>query len=648
MSILRQLLLSITIAIGVILLGTVALSVSAARDYLSGQLQAQSSDTAVSLALSLSQPGNDDRIIQELLISALFDGGRFSLVQLADPQGDVVFVRQAESAAPSVPRWFRSLLPLSAKSATHTVTDGWRQIGTVTITADDSYAWETLWRSSLQMISLVIGAGILWALFAFALVRWIKQRLFLEVSEQLRAMGQGQLDSGPTQSRVPELSGVTHALNQTREQLRMTAEEHNTRIEQMEVELNRDPITGLANRKYFLNEFRRTLEAAAADAPQARSGKAAGHILAFRLRDLAAINRNMPRAFVDQWLLMLCSRLNQVLISRNLPGSVLGRLNGSDFALLLPHCETPTAMMLAERLRAELRTSRIPVGEGELCRWVQALTDYAPGAEAGDVLARLDNALMRAESAGNDHVSFTPDGGSAGSYRGEHAWQQTIQSALDGQRFTLANEALRDQNDQIVGHEATLMLQTGDQPDAISAAVFIPAAVRLNLAADCDLEALRLGLDWLRGNPGDLTIRLCLPSLRLPSFLKGLERLLVENPQITNRLILEIDAHGLIERPGDVKAFCHMAIAHDARVGLRRLAQQFSALTELHGLPVSYVKLSGGFVTGMAQSPGSQALANSVLEIAKACRIEVYAEDVPDDSTRQLLRAMGVTRMRGP
>ena len=74
MSILRRLLLSITLAILAILLGTLALSVTAARDYLAGQLQAQSTDAAVSLALSLSQPGNDEPIMQELLVSAMFGG----------------------------------------------------------------------------------------------------------------------------------------------------------------------------------------------------------------------------------------------------------------------------------------------------------------------------------------------------------------------------------------------------------------------------------------------------------------------------------------------------------------------------------------------------------------------------------------------
>ena len=166
MSILRQLLLSVTLAIGVILLGTLALSVNSAREYLSGQLKVQSTDAAVSLALSPSQPANNDPVVQELLVSALYDGGHFSLVRLSDPEGKVLIERRSTATAASVPAWFQALAPLNAELATHAVSDGWRQIGEVTLIANDAYAWEALWRSSLKMIALVVGAGILWAVFA--------------------------------------------------------------------------------------------------------------------------------------------------------------------------------------------------------------------------------------------------------------------------------------------------------------------------------------------------------------------------------------------------------------------------------------------------------------------------------------------------
>lgn len=647
MSILRQLLLSVTIAIGVILLGTLALSVNAAREYLSGQLQVQSTDASVSLALSLSQPANNDPVLQELLVSALFDGGHFSLVRLSDPEGKVLIERRSTATAASVPGWFRTLAPLASGTASHAVSDGWRQIGEVTLVANDAYAWEALWRSSLKMVALVVGAGVLWALFAFALVRWIKNRLLREISEHVRSIGQ----STPPQqveARVPELSGVVQALNQTRERVYASVEEQNAQIESLKLELNQDPVTGLPNRKYFVNEFRRALEAPA-PADSGRGGETGGHVLVLRQRDLADLNRHMPREFIDQWLRTVCERVQASLASLNAGSALLARLNGSDFALLLPRCAAPQAMMIAERVRTDLHASRIPVGEGHLCRWAQAMTDYGAGSQAGPVLSRLDFGLMRAESAGNDQVVILgATDTQSPSEAGEQAWKQAIQSALEENRYELATEALTSANGGLVRTEAMLMLRTAADQMPIPATLFIPPAVRLDLVADCDLQAVALGLQWLAANEGELAVRVALPSLRGQKFFRQLALLLTEKRPLAPRLFLEIDAHGLVECHEQIATLARVVSEFGAHIGVRRLAQQFGAVAQLHTLPLSYVKLGGGFVGGMSQSPGSQQLTASVLQTARALNIAVYAEDVPDAETQRILAGLGINVMRGP
>lgn len=647
MSILRQLLLSVTIAIGVILLGTLALSVNAAREYLSGQLQVQSTDASVSLALSLSQPANNDPVLQELLVSALFDGGHFSLVRLSDPEGKVLIERRSTATAASVPGWFRTLAPLASGTASHAVSDGWRQIGEVTLVANDAYAWEALWRSSLKMVALVVGAGVLWALFAFALVRWIKNRLLREISEHVRSIGQ----STPPQqveARVPELSGVVQALNQTRERVYASVEEQNAQIESLKLELNQDPVTGLPNRKYFVNEFRRALEASA-PTDSGRGGETGGHVLVLRQRDLADLNRHMPREFIDQWLRAVCERVQASLASLNAGSALLARLNGSDFALLLPRCAAPQAMMIAERVRTDLHASRIPVGEGHLCRWAQAMTDYSAGSQAGPVLSRLDFGLMRAESAGNNQVVILgATDTQSPSEAGEQAWKQAIQSALEENRYELATETLTSANGGLVRTEAMLMLRTAADQMPIPATLFIPPAVRLDLVADCDLQAVALGLQWLAANEGELAVRVALPSLRGQKFFRQLALLLTEKRPLAPRLFLEIDAHGLVECHEQIATLARVVSEFGAHIGVRRLAQQFGAVAQLHTLPLSYVKLGGGFVGGMSQSPGSQQLTASVLQTARALNIAVYAEDVPDAETQRILAGLGINVMRGP
>jgi EAL domain-containing protein (putative c-di-GMP-specific phosphodiesterase class I)/GGDEF domain-containing protein len=644
MSILRQLLLSVTLAISVILLGTLALSVNSAREYLSGQLQVQSTDAAVSLALSLSQPANNDPVVQELLVSALYDGGHFSLVRLTDPDGKVLIERRSTATAASVPAWFPALAPLDSQAASHAVSDGWRQIGEVTLIANDAYAWEALWRSSLKMIALVVGAGILWALFAFVLVGWIKNRLLREISDHVRGIGR-DAPGEQVEARVPELSGVVQALNQTRERIHASVEEQNAKIESLELELNQDPVTGLPNRKYFVNEFRRALETRAAPGTSRVDG---GHVLVFRQRDLADLNRHMPREFIDQWLRTACERIQGTLKRMHVAAPMLARLNGSDFALLLPGCAAPQAMMVAEQVRADLHASRIPVGEGHLCRWAQAMTDYGHGSQAGAVLARLDFGLMRAESAGNDQVVIAGATDThSPSEAGERAWKDAIQTALEGRHFELSTEPLLALNGRVVRTEAMLMLRTAPDQEPIPATLFIPPAVRLDLVAECDLEAVRLGLEWLASHAGELAVRVSLPSLRGQKFLRQLALLLTENRPLARRLYVEIDAHGLVECHEQITAFARVAAEFGAHIGVRRLAQQFGAVAQLHTLPLSYVKLGGGFVGGMSQSPGSQQLTASVLETARSLGIAVYAEDVPDAETQRILQGLGIDIMRG-
>ncbi len=91
----------------------------------------------------------------------------------------------------------------------------------------------------------------------------------------------------------------------------------------------------------------------------------------FRQRDLAAINRHMPRDFTDQWLRSVALRLDQKLGRRHMPAFLLARLNGSDFALLLHGVPATQVDALAEQLRHELRALRVSLGKtaGAAGRW---------------------------------------------------------------------------------------------------------------------------------------------------------------------------------------------------------------------------------------------------------------------------------------
>ncbi|MBJ7265046.1 MAG: hypothetical protein JHC61_15620, partial [Burkholderiaceae bacterium] len=175
-----------------------------------------------------------------------------------------------------------------------------------------------IWRGYLvAIVALIAGAGLLWAGFVIAIVRWLKIRVLGEVAEKVRDMqrlpeGSLALPSdviSPWSPDLAELSEVSAAVNETREKLKLTSAEQHAQIESLKAALNSDPLTRLVNRRYFMNALR----AALAGTPLLEDGElpgdepialppSFGHVLVCRQRDLAALNRHMPRDFTEQWL----------------------------------------------------------------------------------------------------------------------------------------------------------------------------------------------------------------------------------------------------------------------------------------------------------------------------------------------------------
>ncbi|MGB6242544.1 MAG: LapD/MoxY N-terminal periplasmic domain-containing protein [Castellaniella sp.] len=629
MSLLRQLLLSVTLAILVILVGATVFSIGSARQYLDAQLQAQSDSTATSLALTLSQPSNQDPTVRELLISVLFDSGQFQVVEFLDPTGRILIRREigdGQAEQVNAPGWFSHLLPLQRHEAQRQVTNGWSQLGVVRLQANDAYAREALWTSTERIVALTVGAGILWGLFVSLLMRWLRRSLHDDVMARVRALADsgGQADLPPVRHPViAELEEVSQAIVRTHEQVRATVSEREARIESLQLELNQDPVTGLANRKYFMNELRRVLEL-----PANQDGSS-GHVMLFRQCDLQAVNQSMSRAVVDQWLRNVGQLVLELLRARVGRQAWLARLNGSDFAFVLPMMPGPVAVRIAKAVADMLQAQRIQLGQAGLCRWRMVLTDYEPTEDMVDVLARLDEALMRAESAGSNEVEYLPSQDlrrDAGRMGGEQAWRGLLRNALDEGWFSLSMQ--RDES-AVAGTDCmmgTLMLQEPSASEPLSGYLFMPPAVRLGMSGACDAQAISLGLNWLSTHPGDLTLRMSLASILQDDFCAEIATRLTGRPDQSACMIVELDSYGLVSYRTQIIKFAGMLRDHGVRLGLRRFAEQPEALLYLHELKPDYVRISGALMSAQADSPGARRLLEAVLETARDIGAKVDLE----------------------
>ena len=642
MSLLKQLLLSVSVALLGILVGTLYVSSHAARSYLTEQLHMQSENAVASLALSLSQPGNQDPVTQELLVSALFDTGQFLRVARTSLDGEALIALQQPQKPSSVPGWFEALMPLPAAQAQRTLGDGWRQIGSVLVQVDNSVAQSSLWKSTLQTSIWVLLAGVAWALFVFGLLRWFQRVLRNEVTAQVERIGRpaGSLAQSKDASSfdVAELNELSGAIADTYARVQKQTQTHLDRIETLEVETNSDSVTNLPNRKYFVNELSKALQS---------DPRAQGHVLMIRQRDLHSMNTCFSREEVDAWLLGVSGQLEQLLQEKKLSHAQLARLNGSDFVLLLAGDRSLEAARLAQSVRQLLQPIGLLLADGSYSRWAYSLAAYSAGDTAADVLSRLDQGMMLAESSGHgdvEYADFMPQLTDSERF-GESDWHQFLSDALErSEQLGIEVQAVTSisMTETNVRHEAALQLQDANG-QMLSAGLFLPAAVRLGLTAQFDLQAIGLCMCWLAEHPTHtLIVRISVPSLEQPAFVEGVRELLAASNVSVSGVVLELDAHALEVAPEKVLYLERVLSELGAGIGLRRLDQAPKALMRLSHVPLRFVKVGGAFADQATNNVGIQYLLDAMVQTATAQKARVYVTDMVGPAAADWLRAKGV------
>lgn len=164
----------------------------------------------------------------------------------------------------------------------------------------------------------------------------------------------------------------------------------------------RDPLTGLANRRQFQAVLEREIDRVT------RSGEAA-LLLMLDIDHFKRVNDSHGHRTGDLVLAAVSEQIRKALRDAD----IAGRLGGEEFAVMLPETGLGGAILVAERLRQQIATQAIDIGDGQtlqctLSIGVACLDDATIDLEK--LLHRADTALYSAKNGGrNKVVSYAAD-----------------------------------------------------------------------------------------------------------------------------------------------------------------------------------------------------------------------------------------------
>jgi len=156
-----------------------------------------------------------------------------------------------------------------------------------------------------------------------------------------------------------------------------------------------DPLTGVANRRGFLERGERLLM-------RARFARGPMALIMFDLDQFKRINDRYGHHVGDEVLTAFC----KVATSHLRPSDLFGRIGGEEFASLLPDTGLEDAIWLADRTRAAIDAASHHVGGHSIHATVSVGVAFFNDAAADltGLLETADEALYRAKKAGRNRV----------------------------------------------------------------------------------------------------------------------------------------------------------------------------------------------------------------------------------------------------
>jgi diguanylate cyclase (GGDEF)-like protein len=486
-------------------------------------------------------------------------------------------------------------------------------------------------RAEIAWISVV--AVLLLTYIAAGTVRSIVRpvRRLLRVSAQL---AEGNMSARVERGGIAELDRVAMAFNAMAEELnvrRAASQDYqqsleakvNQRTLQLQELAERDPLTGLPNRRHLYT----LLDQAISRTP---SGGGRVGVFFLDIDNFKNINDGMGHAFGDRVLVSLADRLSATV-------EVFGfaaRLGGDEFTVVCAQCPTTEAIRAAGIKIVQAFQTPLNVDGRDLIVSVSVgasiYPDHAHEPEA--LLKAADAALFRAKALGRSQLSvFTPELLQAAAAK--FSTEQGLRRAIARGEFELVYQP--EVNAETLKTALVEALIRWRMPDGVLASPgqFLAIAEESGLIMEISDWVLKTAVSaaahWYHDAWPEARVAINVVPRQLadPGFVDRVIELLQQHRLPSRCIEIELTESVLQTGPTTIDALTRLR-DHGIAIALDDFGTGYSSFASLEILPLTRIKLDRSLIAGIDSSPRSQAIARAIIAMCQGLGLEITAEGI--------------------
>ncbi|MCG5500426.1 EAL domain-containing response regulator [Ectothiorhodospira lacustris] len=406
----------------------------------------------------------------------------------------------------------------------------------------------------------------------------------------------------------------------------------------------RDLITGLYNRQYFLECVQQALG-------QATQSKANATLIELTVDQFSGIRELVGVAGAD----LVLSDLGKLLEEACGQSDIVARLEGQAYGILCQHWEMQEILQFTRDLLSRI-SEHICEVEGRSISFTASIGAAQVDENAPDIdelLSRSHKACEEAAtSGGNRTVIYQPKEGEMTQKQLDETWSRRITEAMDSNRLVLLFQPIISLHGEAGERYEVFMRLLNKGGEAISPSQFMPSAERTDLARQLDQWVIGQALSTLaaRRKAGYDTvffIKITGGTLHDPGMVPWIADRLKEHRIPAECAVFQIKVATVVahlkqarELVKSLKSIHCQFVLDDFGVGL-------NPFQILQHIPVDYLKVDGSYTRNLAKSIEDQEVLKHLTDTAHSQGKMIIAQQVEEAATLSILWGLGVNFIQG-
>ena len=485
-------------------------------------------------------------------------------------------------------------------------------------------AYASLVIALLMMVAAYIGRRMVrWALYPLS-----------ELEEPLTRLANGETDVTVKISGDREIARIGIALNTTISAL-------NERDEALRHMANHDSLTGLANRKFFVEHLKKEIDRIATN-----GGSSA--LFFFDLDRFKYINDTYGHSAGDRLLI----QISKLLMQRMRENDLVARFGGDEFTLLAYKVNYAAAQGIAETFIQLMRDFTFyEAGDMLKIHFSIGITIIDDGTYTShEYLKEADTAVHEAKARGRNGFRIYQRSISNSHRETGVGWHERLQEVL------LKNQSipyyqpligLKNQSEHI--QEVLLRLPDMAQ-GVIRPGAFMPAAERFGLMAEFDRQMIKKVAQVLavQQDPNLVfSLNLSEQFIEEESILEFLKGIITEYHVSPKHFIFEISEQHVIRNIDKLKAIIPALTALKYRFAIDDFGAGFSSCNYIQQLPVHFLKIDSSLIENITAKHINRLTVRFIVKVATSLNMQTIAKFVSNQDSISLLQELGVDYAQG-